>query len=248
VYPSEPERSSGDLNFPLFGIPVRIHPMFWLVSAVMGRSTDLKHLVAWVLAVFVAILIHELGHALVMTSFGFRPWITLYGFGGLTSRSGGGLYRSRGESSLAQIMISAAGPAAGFLLALVVALLLQITGHEVYVRKLAGFLPYVVLADQVGSPVLTDFIFSLLMVSVFWGAVNLLPIHPLDGGQIAREIIMRISRREGLRLSLVLSLVAAGAMALVSFFKFDDAFMGIFFLYLAVMSYVSLGGMMGRGR
>ncbi len=241
MYPGEPERSRGDLIFTLFGFPVRIHPMFWLVTAVMGRSMDLKQVVAWVLAVFVAILVHELGHASVMRSFGFRPWITLYGFGGLTSRSGGGFYRSRRESSLAQVMICLAGPGAGFLLAFVVASLLSITGHRVSVEWLAGFFPFVEILDLVGSLLLTHFIDSLLQVSVFWGAINLLPIYPLDGGQVAREIIMRLNWREGLRLSLVISLVAAGAMALVSFFKFGSAFMGIFFLYLAVISYMSLG-------
>jgi membrane-associated protease RseP (regulator of RpoE activity) len=244
MYPGEPERSSGDLNFPLFGFPVRIHPMFWLVSALMGmRSKDLKELVAWVLAFFLAILVHELGHALVMRSFGFRPWITLYGFGGLTSRAAGGFHRAGGESSLAQIMISAAGPGAGFLLAFAVAYLLSITGHEVSRRLAAGFLPYVVVLDRVGSPPLTTFINLLLLISVFWGAINLLPVYPLDGGQIAREIIMRLNRREGLQLSLVISLVTAGAMALVSYLKFGDLFMGIFFAYLAFISYTSLGSM-----
>ncbi len=129
-------------------------------------------------------------------------------------------------------MICLAGPGAGFLLAFLVALLLSISGHGVSVEWLAGFFPYVHVLDKVGSPLLTDFIRSLLLVSVFWGAVNLLPIYPLDGGQIAREIIMRLNVREGMQLSLVISLVAAGAMALVSFFKFDDTFMGIFFSIL----------------
>ena len=246
MYPSEPQRSSGDLNFPLFGFPVRIHPLFWLVTAAMGmRSRDLKELLAWVLAIFLAILVHELGHAFVMRSFGFHPWITLYGFGGLTSRSAGGYNRGRGESSLAQITISAAGPAAGFLLAIAVVFLLSATGHEVSIELLGGVVPNVEFS-QVGSLPLTLFVYHLLQVSIIWGIVNLLPIYPMDGGQIMREIIMRLNQREGLQISLVISLVTAGAMALVSFFRFNDTFMGIFFLYLAFISYTSLGGMMGR--
>jgi membrane-associated protease RseP (regulator of RpoE activity) len=241
VYPAEPERSPGDLIFSLFGFPVRIHPMFWLITVLLGsRLEDLRQLVAWVLAVFLAILVHELGHAFVMRSYGFRPWITLYGFGGLTSR-GDGYYRAGGESSFAQIMISAAGPGAGFLLAFVVAVLLSISGHDVHKGLAGGFLPYVELGSRVGSPLLTHFINFLLWVSVFWGAINLLPIHPLDGGQIAREIIMRLNPREGVQLSLVISLLAAGTMVLVSFLKFQDWFMAIFFLYLAFVSYTSLG-------
>jgi Zn-dependent protease len=245
VYLGEPERSPGDLNFPLFGFPVRVHPWFWLTSVMLGiQLKDVRQLVAWVLAVFVAVLVHELGHAFVMKSFGFRPWITLHAFGGLTSRSGGGYYRARVASSLAEVMISAAGPGAGFLLAFVVAFLLSITGHQASMGFFAGFVPYVAFSGTVVSAPLTNFIFFLLEVSIFWGVINLLPIYPLDGGQIAREIIMRLNSRDGLRLSLMISLATAVVMALVSFVKLGDVFMAIFFAYFAVMSYMSLGSRM----
>jgi stage IV sporulation protein FB len=241
MYPGEPERSSGDLSFPLFGFPVRIHPWFWLMTALMGmRLRDLKELVAWVLAVFVAILIHELGHALVMRSYGFRPWITLYAFGGLTSRSAGGFHRAGRESSLAEVMISAAGPGAGFLLAFTVAVLLSVTGHKVSREMFAGFFPYPEVSET-GSSLLTSFINFLLWFSVVWGAVNLLPIYPLDGGHIAREIITRVHRRDGLRISLVISLVTAAAVAVACLFRFGDVFLAMFFAYLAFISYTSLG-------
>jgi membrane-associated protease RseP (regulator of RpoE activity) len=48
-------------------------------------------------------------------------------------------------------------------------------------------------------------------VSVIWGLLNLLPIYPLDGGNIAREIVTAISPRRGIAISLGLSaLIAAG--------------------------------------
>ena len=75
-----------------------------------------------------------------------------------------------------------------------------------------GLRPYVVgLPNQRLASVLNDIFF----VSVMWGMVNLLPIYPLDGGQIAREIFLKLDPREGIRASLCLSIVAAVAMAVL---------------------------------
>ena len=63
----EPAPSQGDIRFPLLGIPVRIHPMFWLSAVMLGyKSPTAADLLAWVAAMLVGILFHELGHALVM--------------------------------------------------------------------------------------------------------------------------------------------------------------------------------------
>ena len=68
----EPPRTGGDLNFQLFGIPVRVHPLFWLIAVLLGISGDPQpaEILLWVVAVFVSILVHELGHALTMRAFG----------------------------------------------------------------------------------------------------------------------------------------------------------------------------------
>src|SRR5688500_3784168 len=90
MFLSEPPRSNGDLHFRVFGFPVRVHPYFWLVTAIMGlgsgdEGTAPMELLTWVGVVFVSILVHELGHAFLQRRFGGRPWITLYGLGGLAS-------------------------------------------------------------------------------------------------------------------------------------------------------------------
>ena len=93
---------------------------------------------------------------------------------------------------------------AGFLLAGAICGGIVLSGH----RLLIHFgLPYgvnVVPLDIIGSLLLTEFIFQVLFISIFWGLVNLMPIYPLDGGQIARELLMLISPRDGFRLSLML--------------------------------------------
>ena len=64
-------------------------------------------------------------------------------------------------------------------------------------------------ADSIGelfeSLDLNMLIFDLLFINIFWGLVNLLPVYPLDGGQIAREVLGLVNPADGLRQSLWLS-------------------------------------------
>jgi len=187
----EPERTQGDLNFSLLGIPVRIHPFFWLVSVLLGPyKSGLAQVVNWVLAVFVAILVHELGHAMVMRAYGFRPWITLYGLGGLASYDYGEAYRRRGSPTLRQIFISAAGPGAGFLLAVLLVGSLLLAGHTILYAVGAPYGLSLGTPDLILRPQVTEFINNLLFICIAWGLLNLLPIYPLDGGQISREVFL----------------------------------------------------------
>ena len=83
-----------DLHFQVLGIPVRIHPAFFVLCVIMGFSEGwarelqvnvLVPILLWTGVVFVSILVHELGHALMARNFGWPPNITLYHFGGLAS-------------------------------------------------------------------------------------------------------------------------------------------------------------------
>src|SRR4051812_37327197 len=61
----EPQTTEWDLRWMMFGIPVRVHPFFWLVCLLMGQSAlelGVLYLLAWIGCVFVSILVHELGH------------------------------------------------------------------------------------------------------------------------------------------------------------------------------------------
>src|SRR5689334_25386966 len=74
-----------DLNFSILGIPVRVHPLFWLISILFGGAANgLLGILIWVVAVFISILIHELGHALAMRRYGQGSQIILHLAGGLT--------------------------------------------------------------------------------------------------------------------------------------------------------------------
>lgn len=244
----EPPRTAWDLNFSLLGIPVRVHPMFWVITILLGtRAPDLVSLLAWTAAVFVSILVHEMGHALAMRAYGFYPWVVLHGMGGLASYQQAGTYRALGHSTLGQVTITAAGPGAEFLLAVVVGALLTLTGHEVSIAWVLGFLPWPSTTDVVGSPAFTAFVDDLLFISVFWAAINLLPVYPLDGGQIAREVLVRTHPRDGVRLSLMLSIVTAIAMAVFAATQWESLYATLLFAYLAYASYAALQAYLGRG-
>ncbi|MBT4867846.1 MAG: Zn-dependent protease, partial [Planctomycetaceae bacterium] len=67
-----------DLRFELLGIPVRVHPIFWLSSGWLAWHRGRLDIVAvQVLCIFLAVLVHEMGHALVTRRFGWQPEIVL---------------------------------------------------------------------------------------------------------------------------------------------------------------------------
>lgn len=197
------------LNFSLLGFPVRVHWLFWVNSALLGGAlsasspAELREVLLWMVAVLISILIHELGHALMMRRFGDRRVeIALYAFGGLAM---GTVPQTRGR----QVAISAAGP------------LVQIAAGAL-VWMAVGF------AD-LSHPLIRSAIFSFVFVSVFWGALNLLPIIPLDGGRIF-EAIAGPSR---IRTTLWISLSCAVILALYLGLLVGALFAALFFGLLA---------------
>ncbi len=177
----------------IFGIPVKIDPSFLFVCALLayGRLSMPALLVEWLIVVFVSILVHELGHALVVRWFGLSPQITFYSLGGLTS------WREEGEvSPQRRILISLAGPFAGF-----------IFGGTVFLSNYA--LPDL-YADRFGARTYID----LLFVNLGWGVFNLLPILPLDGGNVAYSVEQMVTKRHSGVITRLISLLVAGGVGL----------------------------------
>lgn len=258
----EPPPTQADLHFRVLGIPVRVHPMFWLVTVILGINsrggTPPTQFFAWVSVVFVSILVHELGHALVQRRFGGRPWITLYGMGGMASCN------DCDPRPTSQILISLAGPAAGFLFALLVAATLRLAGMGVGVQSGRDFdiaatglssafplpLPWGTLYwEPLNADVANYLVGFLFYVNVIWGLINLLPVYPLDGGRVSREVCMLRDPRGGLVVSLWISLVVAGGMAVLSLIVWKSLFTAVLFGYMAYSNYQTLQGYQGhRGR
>ncbi len=257
----EPQPTQGDLHFTLFGFPVRIHPIFWLIAFVFGMSgtPPLPLVFVWVAAMFIGILIHELGHALVMRYYGISPRITLYGMGGLASYDPSQVSNPRAFTTRAQIAISAAGPLAGFLMAAVIVVAIILSGNSIGLEFGFPFGPQFFPKSIIVNQALTFFLYALLFISITWGLFNLLPVYPLDGGNISREVCLRFNTRQGIRGSLTLSLVTAASIAVLSLAhtvrgggigglgSYVNLFIPLLFGYLAYFSYSALQAYNNRG-
>jgi Zn-dependent protease len=156
--------------------------------------------------VFVSILVHELGHAFAARKHGAHPEIRLQGLGGVTIMHGG--YFNRPQS----IFVSAAGPLASL--------------------ALGGLVWLVDRAYPVDSVYAIQVVSYLLWVNFFWTAINLLPILPLDGGQIVRDLLG--PRR--MQISIGLGVVCSVFVAIWAF-KIGLLFLGIMMLILAYMNF-----------
>lgn len=209
-------------SFQIFDFPVRVDLSFFLMALILGSGrSDLTFIAIWVLVVFISVLAHELGHAFVARKYGLHPWIELYSGGGLTWHQVGARL-----SHIEEIALSLAGPGVGFLIGAVV-------------WWIGKMLPYAVISRN-----LRVLMFDLVWVNIGWGIINLLPILPLDGGNVMRVIVQKIRGCQDERLPLKISIgfgVALFLLALVSRMFFGAILSG-WFTYRNYQQLQNMGG------
>jgi Zn-dependent protease len=236
-----PPQTSYDLRFSIAGIPVRVHPLFWVIAILFGlSSTSIVHILIWVFAIFISILIHELGHAFAMRRYGQRSSIVLHGTGGLTipeQVSWGSGYANVSLTPNQEIFISVAGPGAGFLFAIFILILTVIMGGVITWTALFGIIPFPIAQITNGGDIINTLLLTLLWVNIFWGIINLMPVYPLDGGNVARYFLLQSDPLDGVRKSLWLSVITGGVIALAAFFIMRSTYMAFLFALLAFQSY-----------
>jgi Zn-dependent protease len=188
-------RTTSGLRFTLLGFPVTINLSVLLILAFLGiQLGDPLHIVLWVAIGIVAILLHELGHAVVVRAAGSAPRISLAGFGGVTS------YRPTPRTSQRRwsLAIGLAGPAVGIVLGLG-----AVAAGAPCCRVVVG-----------GSTV--EFVASVFVfVSLVWSVLNLLPILPLDGGQALVSLLPGSPRQRRERAAVV-GIVVGGLVTAVA--------------------------------
>ncbi len=238
-----------DLRFSIAGIPVRVHPLFWLIAILFGSSSNsIVSLLTWVVAIFISILIHELGHAFAMRRYGQDSQIILHFAGGLTvpeSIAWGGGYASVATTPNQQIFISLAGPFSGFLFAGLILAVSSLLGGTIIPNFIFGLIPFPLVMFPTGWEILGSFVISLLWVNIFWGFINLMPVNPLDGGTVTRYILIQTDPWNGVRTSLWISLIAGVVVAIAGLVLLRSTYMAILFGLLAFQSYQALQGGVG---
>ena len=246
MFLGEPSTTAYDLRFRIGSIPVRIHPLFWLVTALMSSgNVDPLRMITWIGVCFVSILIHELGHALLMKRYGQQPRIVLYGMGGLAISDGGGWARTKlvgynhRRRWLESVLIAAAGPGAGFALAALVVAVVYLSGGSVFWVAPSLKNPLVVAAVAI-SPQFSLMASQMLWVNIGWGIMNLLPVSPLDGGHIARSVLVEHDSYRGPERAQWLSVIVAVLVAVVAFQAWKQMYVAFLFGYLAAMNFMAM--------
>ena len=185
-----------DLRFYCAGIPVRVHPIFWLSSAwiVWGAAQgDPAKVIVGILCIFVSVLVHELGHAFMSRRYGYPSEIVLYILGGYATAT----YFSTWKN----VKVSAAGPGAGFALFGLTYLV---------ARYLMANHPEALAADGLLPYTLHIMLFANLMVNL----MNLVPCLPLDGGRIAEALFARYGGRNATIKTLQLGILSSALVAI----------------------------------
>ena len=187
-----------DARFQIFGIPVRIHPIFWLSSAwlVWDASQQNPGLIfIGILCVLISVLVHELGHAFFIRRFGYPSEIVLYFLGGYATST-----RFRTGRN---IIVSFAGPAAGFLLyGLVLAI-----DYWLVMNHRPFLIEYPAVYFALGI---------LKFANLFWNLLNLIPVQPLDGGQIMAAVVYHFVKRRPQEWATLISIAASGSVVLLA--------------------------------
>jgi Zn-dependent protease len=174
----------------IFGIEIRIHLTFLFLLAFVWLTESAAHRaqvhpgrgLALVGIVFGAVLLHELGHALVAMSSGVHAKsIILLPIGGITMLDESQTLTDASEGKnnwIRDVRIAIAGPLVNFVIAAVAAATINAIAPK---------------ADLLAWPFLTssNLLRSLVWANLYLAAFNLLPAYPMDGGRILRAFFAR---------------------------------------------------------
>ena len=181
--PQRRESGPGIIIARPFGIPVYISPYWFVIAGVFifvyandlastfHGATRFVVAAAFVVLLYLSVLVHELSHSVVARGFGLPVRrILLYPLGGFSE------IEREPQTPGREFLVSAAGPALSLLLAA------------------GGWgLTHVVTAGTIGGTLISQLMWANLVV----GGFNLLPGLPLDGGRMLRAVIWKVTGRPG---------------------------------------------------
>ncbi len=211
-------------GFPLFRvgrIPVLISFWYVIVMAYIGFISGMTTGLLWATAVTISILVHEFGHAFAAQHYDLRPSILLHGWGGLT-------FHRAPKRDRHSVFILIAGPGAGLVLGIISVIALSTRG---------GF-----SIEPGVAPVLLDqFLWYMVYINIFWSGVNLLPLWPLDGGQLFEIALkQKLSAPKAHAITHGAGVALGAAAAFVGLVVFQSFFIGILAGFLAWSNFTRL--------
>ncbi|MGQ9523444.1 MAG: site-2 protease family protein [Armatimonadota bacterium] len=204
------------------GIEIYVHVTFLLLLGWLGvvywmQSQELSLVVValgYILAVFLCVGLHELGHALAARRFGIRTRdITLLPIGGVAR------LERMPEEPRQELWVALAGPAVNLIIA---------AGLFICLTFQAVLRPYDWFTLTSG-PILA----RLLAVNVGLALFNLLPAFPMDGGRILRALLA--TRMDYARAT---HIAAAMGQGMAFLFGFLGLFVNPFLVFIALFVWI----------
>jgi Zn-dependent protease len=194
--------------FKCFGINVYLH-WSWFIVAVyeIQLRRGIYSSVLWnaleYFALFLIVLLHEFGHALACRSVGGQAnQIVLWPFGGVA-------YASPPPRPGATLWTIAAGPLVNVALFPILSVL------------------WLIVRSTDPSQDVFDFVSVVWLINIWLLAFNMLPVYPLDGGQILRALLwFPLGRARSLLIATVVGFLGASSLAAVAILR-ESVWLGL---------------------
>lgn len=172
-------------QFRFLNIPVQIGPSFWLFLLFFTQiyvDPSLEKLLLGFICFF-SLLIHEYGHAIAASFCGVKPTITLEAFGGVTQ------YQGHHLTTRQHFFITLCGP---------------------LLESLLIALPYALLkSSSLDNYYFRYTLYMTMQLNILWCLFNLIPVLPLDGGQMLRYLLEKRWGEKGWRACLKIGVISS---------------------------------------
>ncbi len=194
------------------GIAIRIHWTFFLIILYIIyinmkaglNAMQIGWSVLFVLALFVCVTLHELGHALAAKRYGIKTKdITLYPIGGVAR------LEKMPERPFHELVVALAGPLVNVIISLLLLPLLLSSGllsgqqepSKVLIVGAANFLP------------------MLALINLWLALFNLIPAFPMDGGRVLRALLsMKTGRLKATQIAAAIGKILAIGFIIAGFY------------------------------
>jgi len=210
--------------FRVRGIQLAVHYSFFLLLAYVAWDGWLTagwpgalFRVALVVAFFVCVVLHELGHCFVARRNGIRvPRILLMPIGGMAE------FESIPRRPRTEIAIALAGPAVNFAIVALLWWFVDFSGDT----EATAALPVTA----------SDFVNLLFLGNLLMGTFNLLPVFPMDGGRVLRALLaIWLPYLRATFIAATVGKVLAPLLALGALLWLDAYLLAVLFLFIIVV-------------
>ncbi len=201
----------------IFGFPIVIDGTLVLLLAVLVLWELQEGLLAFGQSmlfygvILASVIVHEVGHAVAIRRLNLgESIIILSGLGGITKYQGT-------PNSRQGVLVALAGPGLGM--------------------ALGGIaLPFWLTASAWAPPTAEHVFFLLVMVNLGFNLANLLPVYPLDGGQVLRFLLLdRLPRAKALQITAIVGtmILTAAGVTLYVYSGFSSIFVWLIIAIIA---------------